>query len=124
MDFVGVAGPTEKLSGSRAPGGKARWFRLDLTRGLKKASVVGFDGSANFQPKPITLVGESTQRIFRNKVGLRNLAGELGNVSRACQLMGVSRDTFYRYKSAKLEGGVDALPFRGVDTTQIKAFAQ
>jgi len=38
-----------------------------------------------------------------------NLAEELGNVSKACQVMGYSRDTFYRYKSAVDEGGVEAL---------------
>tara|TARA_R110002096_G_C14499508_1_gene715270 strand:+ start:146 stop:1144 length:999 start_codon:yes stop_codon:yes gene_type:complete len=40
---------------------------------------------------------------------LLNLAEELGNVSKACQMMGVSRDTFYRYQSARDEGGVEAL---------------
>jgi len=52
---------------------------------------------------------ESTQRIIQHKVGLLNLAEELGNVSKACQMMGVSRDTFYRYRSARDEGGVEAL---------------
>ena len=52
---------------------------------------------------------QSTQRIIQHKVGLLNLAEELGNVSKACQMMGVSRDTFYRYRSARDEGGVEAL---------------
>jgi len=54
-------------------------------------------------------MNQSTQRIIRNKIGLLNLAEELGKVSKACQMMGVSRDTFYRYRSAKAEGGVEAL---------------
>lgn len=54
-------------------------------------------------------MNQSTQRIIRNKIGLLNLAEELGNVSKACQMMGVSRDTFYRYQSARDDGGVEAL---------------
>jgi transposase InsO family protein len=48
-------------------------------------------------------------KIIRNKLGLLNLAEELGNVSKACNIMGFSRDTFYRYRDAMAEGGVEAL---------------
>ncbi len=51
----------------------------------------------------------SNERIIKHKIGLLNLAEELGNVSKACKVMGLSRDTFYRYKSAVDEGGVEAL---------------
>lgn len=47
--------------------------------------------------------------VVKHKLGLLNLAEELGNVSRACKIMGVSRDTFYRYQEAKAEGELDAL---------------
>lgn len=43
---------------------------------------------------------QSTDKIIKHKTGLLNLAEELGNVSKACQVMGVSRDTFYRYEAA------------------------
>lgn len=59
---------------------------------------------------------ETNRKIIKNKVGLLNLAEQLGNVSRACKVMGFSRDTFYRYKSAFEEGGVEAL----VDTSRRK----
>jgi transposase InsO family protein len=49
------------------------------------------------------------QNVIKHKVGLLNLAAELGNVSRACKVMGFSRDTFYRYQTAVETGGVDAL---------------
>lgn len=52
---------------------------------------------------------KSNERIIKHKLGLLNLAEELGNVSRACKVMGLSRDTFYRYKAALENGGVDAL---------------
>ena len=52
---------------------------------------------------------QSNQKINCHKVGLLNLAEELGNVSKACQMMGLSRDTFYRYRDAVEDGGVEAL---------------
>jgi len=47
--------------------------------------------------------------IIKHKVGLLNLAEELSNVSKACKIMGVSRETFYRYQELVDNGGVDAL---------------
>ena len=51
----------------------------------------------------------SSERIIKNKVGLLNLAEELGNISKACKIMGFSRETFYRYHRARDEGGIEAL---------------
>ena len=51
----------------------------------------------------------TNEKIIKHKVGLLNLAEELGNVSKACQMIGVSSDTVSWYYSAKDEGGVDAL---------------
>jgi len=51
----------------------------------------------------------SNVKIIKHKIGLLNLAEELGNVSKACKVMGLSRDTFYRYRAAVDEGGMDAL---------------
>ena len=48
------------------------------------------------------------ERIVKHKIGLLNLAKELSHVSRACKIMGLSRDTFYSYKAAVGNGGVDA----------------
>ncbi len=47
--------------------------------------------------------------IIKHKEGLLNLAEELQNVSKACKIMGVSRDTFYRYQELAAEAGLDAL---------------
>ncbi len=48
--------------------------------------------------------------LIKHKTGLLNLAEEFGNISQACKLMGMSRDTFYRYQQAVAQGGVEALP--------------
>ena len=49
------------------------------------------------------------QNVIKHKTGLLNLAAELGNISKACRIMGFSRDTFYRYQAARDAGGVEAL---------------
>ena len=51
----------------------------------------------------------TTNPIIKHKAGLLNLAEELGNVAKACKIMGVSRDTFYRYQELVEEGGIDNL---------------
>ena len=52
---------------------------------------------------------ENNVRIIKHKVGLLNLAEELGNVSRALKMIGLSRDTFYRYKAAIEQVGIESL---------------
>ena len=49
------------------------------------------------------------QNVIKHKTGLVNLAAELGNISQACRIMGFSRDTFYRYQTARDSGGIEAL---------------
>lgn len=41
------------------------------------------------------------QKIIRTKIGLLELAKQLGNVSQACKMMGNSRDSFYRFTDRK-----------------------
>jgi hypothetical protein len=54
-------------------------------------------------------ISSVNQNIIKHKVGLLNLAAELGNASLACKVMGFSRDTFYRYQAVMADGGVEAL---------------
>lgn len=53
----------------------------------------------------MTALSQSTKR----KLSLLQLADELGNVARACKVMGYHRDTFYEVRRAFQMGGVAAL---------------
>ena len=54
-------------------------------------------------------MSQNNHPAIKHKLGLLELAEQLNNVSRACKVMGVSRDTFYRVKNAHEDGGIEAL---------------
>jgi transposase InsO family protein len=87
----------------------------------------GFDGvvETTIEPKRKTIM-TTKDKIARRKLSLLELASELSNVSRACKVMGYSRQQFYEirrnFQTYGAEGLIDRLPgARGPHPNRVSA---
>ena len=80
---------------------------------LMEMVVVRFDGGAHQHKTEDTTMLNTTDKIVKPQNWIAESGRGTGQCVEGlpgpCQVMGMSRDTFYRYKAAVEEGGVEAL---------------
>ena len=98
---------SRRLPWLQRSGTPERSCRRERRQGRTPGSPVDwvFPRNQSQRRHPMPAITESTKR----KLSLLQLAEKLGNVSKACRIMGYHRDTFYEVRRAFQVGGVAAL---------------
>jgi hypothetical protein len=73
----------------------------DMRKGMATLAML-LQRSAPAGTTGVTVMTMTERKVIKAKVGLLELAEQLGSVTQACRVMGYSRDSFYRYVAAQV----------------------
>jgi hypothetical protein len=102
-----LAVTVRRATAAQHPAASTR-IRVTRTYVAPSSGALVHNGSST-PPAPATMSDGKAQGVYEKRARVLSLAAELGNVSEACRIVGVSRRSFYTWKRIADERGMEAL---------------